>query len=516
MAAPTVRSRTTPAAGLSATSGAGTAIGDMVICFTWERAGAGVPTHTLQANFVEIISKDHNDGSTDGRLSIAYKIATASGANSYQAYTSSVGTETWTGLVVVTVATFAATATNKGPTASAAVTTTTNAAPDPPDLTLGATRDWLVLVVGAWHHSASATITPTAPTNYANLIEVAGASTGDIGIADRSLTAPASENPGAFGDNIAPNGASAATIGIASPILFTRTAAIDGVGAVTAAATFFSVFEGSGAIGATADVSASGTFFTIFERSSAIGATGAIESAGVGESGSETFERTAAIDCAGAITTAGQRDLLRSMSISATAGIETSGFAILERSAALGASGSVSTSAEFYSIFERSTTVNADGSVAVSRQVEFERTIAIDGAGGIASSGFKIGPEHERSASLGATGSIAVSGVRVVDRGCSLSSTGSISVSSQRDVLRSASLSATASISVSGGLGAQEFERSASFLAVAGITVRGGLPAQPDETVSMLIAPQNFRAETVLQNHRVTVEAPRRTRRTEL
>lgn len=38
----------------------------------------------------------------------------------------------------------------------------------------------------------------------------------------------------------------------------------------------------------------------------------------------------------------------------------------------------------------------------------------------------------------------------------------------------------------------------------------------PDEVVSIVISPQNFRAETVLQTHRVVVEAPRRIRRTEL
>lgn len=213
MAAPSVRGRTAPAAGLSATSPSATAIGDMVIVFSWERAGAGVPTHTLDSanGYVQIFSHSHDDGSTDGRLSVGYKIATSAGANSYQAYTSSVGTETWTGIVVLTTATFAI-----GAIASASITQTTNAVPDPPSVTLGASRDWIVFAIGAWHHGSSATITPTAPANYGNLIEVSGASTGDLGIADRSLTAAASEDPAAFGDNIVPNGSVAATIGVGS------------------------------------------------------------------------------------------------------------------------------------------------------------------------------------------------------------------------------------------------------------------------------------------------------------
>src|SRR5215207_1989155 len=101
MASPIVRGRTAPVAGLIATSPSVTQVGDMVIVLTWERAGAGVPSHTLQANFQEIVSHAHDDGTTDGRLSVAYKIATATGTNGYQAYASSVGTTTWSGIIVL-------------------------------------------------------------------------------------------------------------------------------------------------------------------------------------------------------------------------------------------------------------------------------------------------------------------------------------------------------------------------------------------------------------------------------
>jgi hypothetical protein len=251
MAAPIVRGRTAPVAGGAATSPASTAVGDMVIVFTWERAGAGVPTHTLQSTFVEIRTHSHDDGSTDGRLSVAYKIATSAGATSYQAYTSSTGTPAWwTGIVVLTTGTF-----DTASIASNSVTSTTNAVPNPPSVTLGATKDWLVLAIGAWHHGSAATITPTAPTNYANLIEVAGSSNGDLGIADRSLTAAASEDPAAFGDNIAPNGTVAMTIGIAGVANATPTpSTVAASGAVPAPTTQAASLTAPSSIAATSAV----------------------------------------------------------------------------------------------------------------------------------------------------------------------------------------------------------------------------------------------------------------------
>lgn len=212
MASPTRRNQTAPAAGLSVTSPSDTAVGDLVVVFTWERAGAGVPTHTLQAGFIEFQSINHNDGNTDGRLSVAGKIATAAGAQSYQAYTSSVGTETWTGCVTVTTGTY-----GLDNIPSAQVSATGTGAPDPPNVTLDSGRDWLVFAISAWHLTASQTLTPTAPTNYTLRAEVSGSATGDVALADRSLTAAASENPGAWADNQTPNGTCSVTLGIPNP-----------------------------------------------------------------------------------------------------------------------------------------------------------------------------------------------------------------------------------------------------------------------------------------------------------
>lgn len=398
MAAPTRRAGITPVAGLSVTSGVDTAIGDMVIVATWERAGAGVPTHTLQANFVELFSQAHDDGSTDGRLSVAYKIATASGAQSYQAYTSSVGTETWSGGIVVQVDTFSATATNKGPTASAGVSQTNNAVPNPPSVTLGTSRDWLVIVFGGWHHSTSATITPTAPTNYTNLIEVAGSTTGDLGIANRSLTAPASEDPGTFGDNIAPNGTAAVTIGIGSIVVTTRTAAVDGVGGIATVATFFSVFEQSAAVGATAAVTVSGEVvpqFTTHERAAALDAQGSIASSGqffsvfsgavvvdtvglIATVPQRELVRAVAVGASGSVAAIPQRELFRSSALDAAPTITVSSQRDLLRAGEIGATAFINASGQIVMPVERAVSLNADADISVSRQVEFNRAVDFD------------------------------------------------------------------------------------------------------------------------------------------
>lgn len=523
MASPTVRGRTAPAAGLSATSPAGTAVGDMVIVFTWERAGAGVPTHTLQANFVEIISHSHDDGSTDGRLSVGYKIATASGANSYQAYTSSNGTETWTGIVVITVGTFAATALNKGPIASAGVTQTNNAVPNPPSVTLGNNRDWLVIVAAGWHHSTSTTITPTAPTNYNNLIEVAGASTGDLGIADRSLSAPVSEDPGTFGDNIAPNGTAIVTIGIASVLAVTRSVAIGGTGTVSAAGTFLSIFSRSAAVNGASSIAASGTVtpgVTEHERSIGLDATGLIASSGVffsvvsgtaaidgvgsiASTGAflSVYERAAAFGGGGGITTAGfQRELLRSSVIdgSGAVAITGSGFSILERGASLNADATIASLGNGFSVLTRSVIVDGTAIISVVGQRDVLRSAVIDGDGNVSVSGSVAGAPIERSAGLDGAAVITSAGefFSIVQRSVILDGASGISVSGEiappgvvaheRSTLFSAAGSVAGNgelfsvferTSVVAGAGSisvsfqRDFQRSANLLATASVSV---------------------------------------------
>lgn len=213
MTAPVVRGTTAPAAGGSVTSPAGTEIGDLVVVYTWERLGAAAGsslTVNSGAGFTQIRNHFHDDSSTDGALAAAYKVATAAGAQSYQGFTSSSGAPAWwTGCLVLQKGTFNV---DSLPPSNGA-TQTNNALPNPPSVTsLDNTRDYLVVAIAGWHLGSSATVTPTAPTNYGNLVHVAGSANGELACATRAISAATSEDPGTFGDDVAPNGSAIITI----------------------------------------------------------------------------------------------------------------------------------------------------------------------------------------------------------------------------------------------------------------------------------------------------------------
>lgn len=231
MAAPSIRGSTAPATGLAVTSPAGTQVGDMVIVLTWERAGAGSPTHTLQSGFSQIRTHAHDDGSTDGRLSAAFAVATVSGAQSYQAYTTSGSGTVRTGCIVLQAGTYYAGGSPGTAIANNSDSGTTNAAPDPPSLT-GLTGDFLVLAIGAWHLGSAATVAVTAPTNYTETWECAGSQDVEFSLATRALTglSNSTENPGAFADDVAPNGTARMTIAVpGGPFVRSVTASINAV-----------------------------------------------------------------------------------------------------------------------------------------------------------------------------------------------------------------------------------------------------------------------------------------------
>ena len=211
MAAPSIRGVTAPTNTVSPSSPSSTQVGDRVVVWTWTLAGAGVPTHTLQSGFTEILSHSHDDGSTDGRLSCAYKDATSAGANTYQAYAESGSgiTGRLSGILVLQSGTFD-TATPAGALIASA-TQTTNAIPNPPALSGMPSADYLVAAVAAWH-TASATVTVTPPTNYTEQWEAAGANVGELSLATRALTGITAEDPGTFGDDVTPNGTAIMTI----------------------------------------------------------------------------------------------------------------------------------------------------------------------------------------------------------------------------------------------------------------------------------------------------------------
>lgn len=212
--AATIRASTAPSAVLNPTSPASTAVGDLVVVITASVAGAGVPTHNLQAGFTSIIDHAHDDGSTDGRVSVACKVATSAGAVAYQAYTATGATTSHSGIIVLTVGTFESSLTNITSWLAASITGTTNAAPDPPAIT--PTRSGsLVVLIGFWHYgTTSTTTTVTQPANYSSVTEYAGAATCELAVSQRTSapTVNVSENPATYVDNTVPNGTVAITI----------------------------------------------------------------------------------------------------------------------------------------------------------------------------------------------------------------------------------------------------------------------------------------------------------------
>lgn len=226
MGAPTIRGQTAPVAGLSATSPAGTQIGDLVLVFTWERLGSGVSsTLTVQGGgYQELRNVFHNDGTTDGAFGIAAIVATSAGAQSYQGFTSSTGSpNAATGLSVLTKDTFD----NQNGTLGALVfgiissSQTGTTAPDPPNLTgLNPRREYLVYAVAAWHLSAAATVTVTHPTNYTNGVDISGSDDVELAFSSRAMPmGTTSEDPGTFADNVTPNGSVQCTLAIGGTLV---------------------------------------------------------------------------------------------------------------------------------------------------------------------------------------------------------------------------------------------------------------------------------------------------------
>jgi hypothetical protein len=180
---------------LAPTSAAATAVGDLVVVSTWSFVtNNAVITHTLQPGFTQILSSSLDDGSADARLSIAFKVATVAGAQTYQAYTSSAGTS-FTGLVVLKAGTFDITLLSSGATASAV----NDRGPNPPAVGPVATPS-IALVFGGWHfNGASGTIDGTLPAAPAAKIwETLGNQPTEFLAGDQFVQANATVDPGQF------------------------------------------------------------------------------------------------------------------------------------------------------------------------------------------------------------------------------------------------------------------------------------------------------------------------------
>lgn len=205
MAVPVQRSLTQTALTLAPQSASDTEIGDLVIVWSWSQ-GTVIPDHTLQGGFTEIRTHSHDDGSTDGRLSCAYKVATSSGVQTYQAYTSANATanQEASGIIVIQKNTFAVGVLP----VSTSTTKTNNTPPDPGQLT-GLTGDFKVFAIGAWHVTSAGSTATSPGANYNEQLDgPTGSHVTHLAVATRDLTglSSSSEDPAAFTDNVTPNG----------------------------------------------------------------------------------------------------------------------------------------------------------------------------------------------------------------------------------------------------------------------------------------------------------------------
>lgn len=343
---PWLRGSTAPVSGLSTTSPAATLIGDMVVCVTWERAGAGSPTHTLQSGFTEIRTHAHDDGSTDGRLSVAYKVATADGANVYAAYTTSGSGTVYTACYVLKKGTF-----SKTGILSNSVTDTTSAAPNAPAVT-SHTGDYFHVSIVAWHLSTAATVTTTVPSNTPALVklwDIAGSA--DVELAAAYLQAGEEANStidiGAWTDNVTPNGSCAMSISIPA------------------------VFEGTGSAAGTSTAAAVGV------SSASVGAAdGTSTATAVGASTAE------AAGSSTAVATATATGLATSVATGAAAGIATATAVGAATAVGVGASAGTSTAATVGE--STATAAGASSGVATATATGEAIAVGVGSAAGVA------------------------------------------------------------------------------------------------------------------------------------
>ena len=145
--------------------------------------------------------------------------------------------------------------------------------------------------------------------------------------------------------------------------------------------------------------------------------------------------------------------------------------ATLERSAALDGVGGIASSATFFTILERNTAVSVTASVTVAGARVVDGSSAIGAAGDIASAGeaFTL---IEGAAALDVAGAITVSGVRVFDRSTETSVAASITVAAEFFSIleRSVALDGAASVTVAG---ARMVDASIAFDGDGAITVSG-------------------------------------------
>jgi formylglycine-generating enzyme required for sulfatase activity len=204
---PQLRTHTAATATLGPVSAGATQVGDLVIVTTYSTTTSNAAiTHALQSGFTQISSVDVDEGNDDARMSVAYKVATAAGAQTYQAYNSSVPNN-WSGITVVRAGTY-----DVGTIDGVMSTSTGTGAPNPPQLTVQYPS--VVLAMGAWHLGTTAQNQGvSAPSGYNELWEM-GNEIAELSVASDTANAGSSPNPGSFGDNVTPRNTISATIAI--------------------------------------------------------------------------------------------------------------------------------------------------------------------------------------------------------------------------------------------------------------------------------------------------------------
>lgn len=315
---------------------------------------------------------------------------------------------------------------------SNSLTATGTGVPNPPSVA-SLTGDFRVDAIAAWHVTTAGTTATTPPTNYVDEMEnAAGSHVTHLSVTTRALTAlsNATEDPGAFGDNVTPNGTVAMTIAIPGAVEFTRAASIDGGATLDTSAEFLSILERSTALDGQASIDSSGEVvapLTEHERSASVAAVAAIESSG---SGFSIFERSAAV--------------------SATGGLSSSGTFLTEFSRTVSLGGSASLSISYLRDVLRSASIGSIASISSVPQRELLRSSAATAVGTISSAG-GVSQVHEASASMGALAAVSVAGQSwsILSRSAAIVAVADVTIDAYlREHVRSSSLSASATLVV--------------------------------------------------------------------
>jgi hypothetical protein len=204
---PTIRESVAPTSGTSASTTAAAVVGDLVIAVTLTDHTSAI-THTLQGGWTQLAGSTVDFGTNEIRMTVAGRVAFASGVQSYNPVSASAGTS-YTALLVLESGTY-----DPDWATTCVADTRTNVGDqdaDPEQVT--ATDASLVLAIAGYRWTSSVTASITPPSGYTEAVEMAGANQLELSIATKEVTAGA-ENPGTFTDGQTADGWIAITVAI--------------------------------------------------------------------------------------------------------------------------------------------------------------------------------------------------------------------------------------------------------------------------------------------------------------